>query len=249
MCVEYRTTINKKDTMKRGILRMRRCTYVFCLSICFSIISEIPYQKKSYSTLVFMYGLLTNSATVGAITPSSSYVAQELVRPLSAHIAPKRILEIGAGTGQITDTIVHQLTAHDTLDVVELQKDFCDILVKRYEGHENVTIFCGSILDWHAQEPYDFIICTLPFNRFSHDLVHNILDHVAVLIAPQGVFSYIELKYLTYLKQLFLSRQQLQEHALVSTYMQNFNGQYCKEKVMVFRNFPPAQIFHCRFRE
>jgi phosphatidylethanolamine/phosphatidyl-N-methylethanolamine N-methyltransferase len=217
-------------------------SFIFYTNATFSA----PQPKRSH--VAFMVGLIKDPSTVGALAPSSSYVAQELAQPLSAHAGPRRILEIGAGTGQITDTLVTKITDQDTLDVVELNKDFCTILSNKYANYTNVTVFSGSILDWNPEQPYDFIICTLPFNRFPYSLVEKIIMHAHDLIAPGGTFSYIELKYLGYFKQLFLSRDELKEFTLVRAYMKQFNQQCCYQKTTVLRNFPPAEVYHCQLK-
>lgn len=238
--------------MRKKVCTMRRCSYVFLLTLCFSLLSEpviVVAKKTYYDAFAFMYGLIKDPQTVGALTPSSEYVAQELVMPLKAQTGPRTILEIGAGTGQITNTIVKSITADDTLDVVELNPDFCKILTERFKNQAHVQIFSGSILDWNPDKKYDFVICTLPFNRFSAQLVQAIIEHVRLLVKPNGFFSYIELKYLAYFKELILSAHELQQHALVTTYMKNFNQTYCKQTVTIFRNLPPAQVFHCQLTD
>ena len=46
----------------------------------------------------------------------------------------KIIVELGEGTGPITDQIVRKLKSHTTLIVIERDADFAEILRKRFSG-------------------------------------------------------------------------------------------------------------------
>ncbi len=72
----------------------------------------------------------------------------------------------------------------------------------------NRALFCGSILDWRPDEKYDIIICSLPFNTFEPDFVSKVLEHLEHLAKPGCILSYVELMWITTIKQVFLTREQ-----------------------------------------
>src|SRR4051812_43346086 len=69
--------------------------------------------------------------TTGALLPSSRFLARALVAPLVARpaiVPPRRVLEVGPGTGSVTRAILRYLRPDDRLDAVELNRRFVDRL-------------------------------------------------------------------------------------------------------------------------
>src|SRR6516165_8228434 len=73
--------------------------------------------------------------TTGSVLPSSRALARALTRPMRQQDRPRRVLEVGPGTGAVTREIVRQLRADDRLDIVEINASFVDVLRRRFE-HE-----------------------------------------------------------------------------------------------------------------
>src|SRR5271170_6627901 len=74
--------------------------------------------------------------TTGAIAPSGRALARALARfAAQQHPAPRRILEVGPGTGAVTETLVRGLGPEDRLDLVELNDRFVQRLRDRFQ-HE-----------------------------------------------------------------------------------------------------------------
>src|SRR5205807_6885581 len=72
--------------------------------------------------------------TTGALLPSSRFLARALAAPLRRPAArvpaekPRRVLEVGPGTGSVTRAILRYLRPDDRLDAVELNRRFVDRL-------------------------------------------------------------------------------------------------------------------------
>ncbi len=192
-----------------------------------------------------MYGILKNPRKVGALAPSSPFLARAMAESIDALQRPSTILEIGAGTGHITERIMKKVQNDDCVDIIELNPDYCTVLNKRFGHYDKVNLFCGSILEWKPDYHYDLIICTLPFNGFKVDLVDTMIAHIKHLAKPQSLFCYVALCYLKPFKKLLLSRQDWHNNQLTTRYMQDFNKRYCYKTVKVFRNIPPAQVHYC----
>jgi phospholipid N-methyltransferase len=123
--------------------------------------------------------------TTGAIAPSSRFLARSMTSFLAARnpSTPVRMLEIGPGTGPVTEAIVKLLQPHDVFDLVELNEEFVAILRSRFENETEwqrvraqATIHQLPVQDFVAQEPYDFVISGLPLNNFPAELVTSITD-------------------------------------------------------------------------
>ena len=59
-----------------------------------------------------------NMKTVGTICPSSPMLARSLAAAAIESTSPKRILEVGPGTGPVTKEILKCLGPDDVLDIV-----------------------------------------------------------------------------------------------------------------------------------
>ena len=77
--------------------------------------------------------------TTGAIAPSSRFLARSMTSFLAARdlSKPVRVLEIGPGTGPVTESIVKLLQPGDVFDLVELNEEFVSILKARFENERD----------------------------------------------------------------------------------------------------------------
>src|SRR5947209_17888970 len=70
--------------------------------------------------------------TTGSILPSSRALGRALTRPMRRAKPPRRILEVGPGTGAVTAVIVRCLKAGDALDIVEINPKFAEVIRQRF---------------------------------------------------------------------------------------------------------------------
>lgn len=94
--------------------------------------------------LGFFGRFLKNPNAVGAVLPSSRYLARALVGDLSHLRAGELVVEYGPGTGPMTSVIRERLPAEVRYLGVELQPAFCDLLSARFPDME---FHCGSAGD------------------------------------------------------------------------------------------------------
>jgi phosphatidylethanolamine/phosphatidyl-N-methylethanolamine N-methyltransferase len=102
---------------------------------------------KSIVYLSFFRHWLRNPASVGALAPSSRYLADAMTEDVGAYDA---IVEVGAGTGAITEALVRKHPAA-RLVLFELSENLADRLAKQYPHaevvagpfHENAEILNG----------------------------------------------------------------------------------------------------------
>ncbi|MFM8730981.1 MAG: class I SAM-dependent methyltransferase [Phycisphaerales bacterium] len=141
---------------------------------------------------------LRNMKTVGTVCPSSPMLSRVLAEVVDAAPQPRRILEVGPGTGPVTRELLRKLGPRDVLDIVELSPEFCDDLERkvlgpwRGLGHgAQVTLHNAAIQDVSLEEAsYDCVVCGLPFNNFDVDLVRSIMDRMLELLKPGGELTY-----------------------------------------------------------
>jgi phosphatidylethanolamine/phosphatidyl-N-methylethanolamine N-methyltransferase len=92
-------------------------------------------SKFANVNLCFFKHWLSNPVTVGAVAPSSRYLADAMTEDVAAFDA---IVEVGAGTGAITEALV-QKNPSARLILFELAEDLATKLKKRYPQAEVVA--------------------------------------------------------------------------------------------------------------
>lgn len=207
-------------------------------------------QLHSLELLQFVQLGLQKNATVGALFECSEYTGNELVRYLLKQQSEQdacHIVELGAGQGGTTKAIVTHLRPQDSLVLIELLPEFCDVLRKKYPPSEypNITIIEGNVLDHYAQRPYDLCICTLPFNGFSSELTRAITEKIVSFVRPGGHFSYVAYAFLPtvryYLFKWGNSRTDFFKQLAI---MRDLDNKFQVERVLEWRNIPPIFIHH-----
>lgn len=204
------------------------------------------------ATLFFQL-IRTNFDEVGALFPTSSVSAAALCSELRRHRGVKRVLEVGAGTGAITAELIKSIGPGDELVVCELNSTFADFLRQRFANEANFKavadlcqIYEGSVLDLPSNQPFDYIVSTIPFNNCPTDFVNAVFQHYQQLLKPSGVLSYIEYIGGRTLKQALGADTAFAEvQELLAERKQSFEFR----KEIVVRNLPPAWIHHLRFHK
>ena len=96
----------------------------------------------------------------------------------SAHIEDgESIVEIGGGSGAITDFLVSR---NNSVTVIEKDPYYANYLRERYKNYENVTVVEGDALDFDYSS-YDRIIANLPF---------TITEPLLINLARTGALNY-----------------------------------------------------------
>ena len=111
--------------------------------------------------------MLRCSQVVGAVASTSSATAQALAAKIVYSGKSRRILEVGAGTGSVTQELVKCLKPGDVLDLVELDKELADVL-RKFGNHAQVEVHHASITDWKPSYQYDAMVVSIPFNALLH---------------------------------------------------------------------------------
>lgn len=198
-------------------------------------------------TTLFLLQFFKHPNDIGAVAPSSKALAEAMTRFVVIDPeATKYYLEVGAGTGAFTKTLVNKLGPNDRLDIVEINPKFCERLQEKYAGNPNIHIHNGSVLEWCPDYKYDAIVSSLPFNAFSSDFVKQIFEQYQKVTKDGAMMTYCEYMALPGIRKLFLkpkSRRKLQE-TLDTT--NHFEMEHEVRIDKVFANFPPALVHHCK---
>ena len=148
--------------------------------------------------LVFVDQVRHGGGAIGAVVPSSRALGRRMLDGLPPAGAPRRVLEVGAGTGAFTRALVERLGPADTLVVVELNPAFCtrlreQLAVWTAEGDAPaVELVEGDVLAYAPAEPFDYIVSSLPLNALPDPLVASIVAKLEAVLAPGGTLAYFE---------------------------------------------------------
>jgi phosphatidylethanolamine/phosphatidyl-N-methylethanolamine N-methyltransferase len=193
--------------------------------------------------------------TTGAVLPSSPFLANALVSALARPRGPARILEVGPGTGPVTQAIARHMQPCDTLDAVEINEHFVRLLEERIRTdavfaakRDQIRVIHGPLEDVAGEAVYDFIVSGLPFNNFPVEVVRNIFAGYRRLLKPTGTLSFFEYTMIRELKTPFVGRHERRRLDGVTQVVMEYIHKYQIDCQRIFINVPPATARHLRFR-
>jgi phospholipid N-methyltransferase len=118
---------------------------------------------------IFFREYVKNIRTVGAILPSSRFLARKIIEGVDFASA-QTIVQFGPGTGSFTKEIITKKRSVTKLLLIEKNTTFCHQLQRQYGGAKNVIIVNDSaehleaLLKQHKlPDQVDYIISGLPF--------------------------------------------------------------------------------------
>lgn len=181
--------------------------------------------------LSFIKEYITKPRTVGAIWPSSKYLAAGMVRDIDFDTACC-IVEYGPGTGVFTDKIIKARKPDTLVLLLEKNTEFCRLLQEKYKDETNLFILndsaenIGEYLSQHGILQADYVISGLPFASLPQEVSQRILEQTQKHLKQEGRF--ITFQY-TLLKKDFIGQ---------------FFGDISIKRVL--RNIPPAYVLSCK---
>jgi phosphatidylethanolamine/phosphatidyl-N-methylethanolamine N-methyltransferase len=112
----------------------------------------------------FLSTWLQNPLKTGALSPSSPALAKAMAAEIDPSL-PGSVVEIGPGTGPVTEAILARGIAPQRLVLVEFNREFCTLLRKRFPG---VTVIEGDgyaladTLGEATDKPLAAVVSSLP---------------------------------------------------------------------------------------
>ena len=196
----------------------------------------------------------TQYFTTGSILPSSRALGRALVSAARKAASPRRILEVGPGTGAVTAEILRVLRPGDRLDIVEINPHFVQLLERRFREEpafarhrDQVRLLHRPLQQVPGEAVYDFMISGLPLNNFPVALVREIFAGYERLLKPEGVLSYFEYLGIRNLKMLLVSKKERRRLHVLTRMLERRIRTYQIGEERVFFNVPPAVARHFCF--
>ncbi len=182
------------------------------------------------SKSTFIREFFDKKGMVGSVTPSSRFLTQMMLRQIEFEDS-KLIVELGPGTGVITDEIIKKLKSNTQLLVIELNETFYKDLKARISD-PRVTIQKGCATDLPLFmnaldiEKADYIISSLPLAVLPKILRKRIVLDINTHLNSKG--RYIQFQYT------------LQSLKLFKKVFKKVSIKHC------LLNVPPAFVYSCQ---
>lgn len=194
-------------------------------------------MNKPQEYLTFMHRAVRSPSTVGAVLPTSQYVAAAVADLVPAK-EPCTVLELGPGTGALSGPLHRRIAAGSRHLAVEIDPELVAYLRESKPWLEVVqgdAHHLSKILADIGIERVDAVISSIPWTLLPPDQQRTLLAEAASIMSDTAVFTTV-----TYLTTLW--REQTREFigALEDTFEEVL------PRSAVWRNVPPARIYACR---
>jgi phosphatidylethanolamine/phosphatidyl-N-methylethanolamine N-methyltransferase len=180
--------------------------------------------------------------TVGAIAPSSRYLARAMLGPLPLETA-RVVVEVGPGTGAMTHTLLNLIPLNAKLLAFEINSRFSRYLKTRISDPRLVVINASAEtlqkeVDRRGYERVDAVVSSLALGLMSDRKRRAFLGGLASLLGEAGVFTQYQ-----YVHRLQMKNRRIRKFRLAPLLQAYFSS---VQRRTIWRNLPPAFVFACR---
>ncbi|HEX4533711.1 MAG TPA: rRNA adenine N-6-methyltransferase family protein [Rhizomicrobium sp.] len=175
--------------------------------------------------LHFIRGLIARPKNVGAIAPSSPQLARAIARQIDPAI-PGPVLELGPGTGVVTEALIERGVAPERITAIEYDADFAKLVAQRFP---KVHVVRGDAFDLKRTlgngdgERFAAIVSGLPLLNHPLERRHALIEGALAKLQPGA--PYIQFSY------------GFQPPIAAPA------GATVKRAAFVWRNLPPARVW------
>lgn len=187
------------------------------------------------NSLTFQF--LKNPFSVGAVCPSSAFLAEEIASNAGLENASS-IAELGPGTGALTGAILKRKADEAKFFAVELNLSVLEIFQKKFPEVKVYNESASNLAEIAKKEgltEIDAVISGLPWAAFPEYLQDELLSAIAGTLSPRGCFSTFSYIHCPLLPAGRRFRNKLSEY---------FTS--VETSSVVWRNLPPAFVYRCR---
>ncbi|MFG3142392.1 class I SAM-dependent methyltransferase [Streptomyces sp. NPDC048211] len=211
-------------------------------------------EQRNAEGWMFLIEAARSLRTTGAITPSSKALARLLTDPVDEHGSqPLNVLEVGAGTGSVTRTLIRRLAPGGRLDIVEANPRFAAQLRRLVRSHphlgdeqERVRVHHALVEQFETDRHYDVIVSGLPFTNFTPTQVETIMNRYLELLEPGGTLTYFAYRGTRYARALTAFPAEARRHRAVEDVLTGYQRRYAIGRWSVWGNLPPARVWQLR---
>lgn len=186
---------------------------------------------------LFLKRFLANPGIVGALLPSSPALCREITDKINIE-GSEAVVELGPGTGVITDEILARLNPQAKFIAIELDEKLYQSL-RRNRPHLNIINDTAEnlpeIMKAAEIKHLNTIVSGLPWAAFPEKMQLGILNAIVNSLCDGGYFTTF-----AYLQGLLLPAGKRFKKLLKETFRDvNISR-------VVWKNFPPAIVYRCK---
>lgn len=183
----------------------------------------------------FFKAWIENPIATGAVSPSGRALARAMARQVDVAL-PGPVIELGPGTGPVTQALIEHGVAPDRLILIEYDPAFCRLLERKFPGVKVVHGDAYNIVDTlgplATMQPLAAVVSSLPLlNRPEADRL-ALLREAFELLDPRGNFIQF-----TYGMVSPVPRRSRSGHGVAFT---------ATASAPVWLNLPPARVWSYR---
>jgi len=183
---------------------------------------------------LFFRQWMRSPLATASMVPSSRHLARAMVAHLGAEV--RRVVELGPGTGVITEALLAHGITPEQLMLVELNAEMHATLVEQFPGchvihgdARELPAFCERTVGF-AGHPVDAVLSGLGFLSMPDGIVEEILRGCFDVLKPGA-----PLVLFTYGPRVPVKPHLMQRLGLIS-----------RRVDFIVRNFPPASVYEVR---
>jgi phospholipid N-methyltransferase len=189
------------------------------------------------NAFIFLGKFFTSPRTIGAIAPSGTALARQMVRLAEVESA-RTVLELGPGTGSFTKEIARHLSPDAAFIAIEADPHLAVLLRKKMPTVRTVAgsaEHIGRIMNSYHLSHADCIVSGLPWASFDSGLQDRILNAARDILRPGGTFTTFSYIHAQPLRQAKRFREKL--HQTFAT---------VEKSSVIWNNLPPAFVYYCK---
>jgi len=190
---------------------------------------------------MFAMEAVADFRTVGAVTPSSRYLTQAMLRPLPLARA-RVVVELGPGTGAMTRALLDLIRFDAVLLAFEINRCFTRYLRSNIPDSRLVVINASADtiqneVHHRGYERVDAVVSSLALGLMAERPRHTFLAQLRSLLDDASIFTQYQ-----YFHRLQMENGQLRKFCAAHLLRQHFRS---VEQKIIWRNLPPAFVFAC----
>lgn len=153
-------------------------------------IFELENKQLIKERAVFLRQWLRHPLRMGAIAPSSRALSQLMCQAVNPH-PEEYMIELGAGTGSLTEQLLARGVDPQRLIVIEMDPFLCSYLEKKFP---DVQVICGDACHLDDLIPAPFkghvsaVVSGLPLKVIPQKKVDQIVTSSFRVLSPHGQF-------------------------------------------------------------
>jgi len=205
------------------------------------------FRRIGYDYGLFFSQSVRSFSVTASLFPSSRFLAAALLRPIDFGAA-RVVVELGFGTGAITNEILRRLRPNSVLLAIDLNPVFLNHVRQKLDDERLIPVLgraerLGYLMKRHGIERADAIVSSLGLTGMRPSQRSSILSEISKHLRREGVLTQYQYLHASgepnWVSSLGLAR--FAERDFLRSHFRHVASE------RVIWNLPPATVYTCRF--